>query len=84
MLCLPEVTLQEQATVAEIGRTSQTTSDLPVLLHDLHHLTHGCGEKYTMFSAIYTKDQNYHVVHHYLFHDLFLCGWALAINNENI
>lgn len=38
---VPEVTLHEQAAVSEVGRASQTTGDLSVLLHDLHHLTHG-------------------------------------------
>jgi len=41
---LPEVALEEQAAVTEIGGTSQAACDLPVLLHDLYHLPHGCGE----------------------------------------
>lgn len=44
---VPEVTLHEQAAVLEIGRASQTTGDLSVLLHDLHHLTHGYQDKKT-------------------------------------
>lgn len=45
---VPEVTLEEQAAIAEIGRASQTACNLPVLLHDLHHLTHGCEENTTV------------------------------------
>lgn len=44
-VCIPDVTLQEQAAIAEIGGASQTAGDLPVLLHDLHHFTHSCQEK---------------------------------------
>lgn len=38
----PDITLQEEAAVPKVGRTSQTAGHLPVLLHDLDHLTHGC------------------------------------------
>jgi len=39
---LPDITLQEEAAVPQVGRASQTASHLPVLLHDFNHLTHGC------------------------------------------
>lgn len=38
----PDITLQEEATVPKVGRASQTAGHLPILLHDLDHLTHGC------------------------------------------
>lgn len=40
-ISIPNITLEKQAAVAEIGRASQTACHLSVLLHDLHHLTHG-------------------------------------------
>lgn len=41
---IPDITLEKQAAVAEIGRASQTACHLSVLLHDLHHLAHGFEE----------------------------------------
>lgn len=38
----PEVTLDEQAAVSEVSRAPQAARHLSVLLHNLHHLTHGC------------------------------------------
>lgn len=38
----PDITLQKEATVPKVGRAPQTAGHLPVLLHDLDHLTHGC------------------------------------------
>lgn len=38
----PDVTLQEEAAVPKVGRASQAAGHLPILLHDLDHLTHGC------------------------------------------
>lgn len=40
----PDITLQEEAAVPKVGRASQTAGHLPILLHDLDHLTHGCRE----------------------------------------
>lgn len=42
MCCPPDVTLQEQAAVAKVGRAPQTAGHLSALLHDLHHFTHRC------------------------------------------
>lgn len=38
----PDITLQEEAAVPQVGRAPQAASHLPVFLHDLDHLTHGC------------------------------------------
>lgn len=38
----PDVTLQEEAAIAQVGRAPQAARHLPILLHDLDHLTHGC------------------------------------------
>lgn len=43
-ISIPHITLEKQAAVAEIGRASKTACHLSVLLHDLHHLTHGFEE----------------------------------------
>lgn len=40
----PDVALQEQAAVPQVGRAAQAAGHLPVLLHDLDHLAHGWGQ----------------------------------------
>lgn len=52
----PDITLKEEATVAKVGRAAQAAGHLPILLHDLDHLTHGCrGTEGAMMSLCTQK-----------------------------
>lgn len=39
---LPDVALKKEAVIAEVGRAAKAAGHLPIFLHDLDHLTHGC------------------------------------------
>lgn len=57
---LPDVALKEEAVIAEVGRAAQAASHLPVFLHDLDHLTHGCkrtGERTYHHSPGFSQKQ---------------------------